>query len=134
VVTLQFRGGLVGVVDVSWSTPISSERRLMRGNLDPFVVEGDCGTIELDPYQGDMMVITTEQGVERRPARPGVTPAQAYQASYISAQGHFVHCLRTGAPAENEAHDNLKTLAPVFAAYASVEQNRVIHLADDHGQ
>jgi predicted dehydrogenase len=48
-----------------------------------------------------------------------MTPAEAYQQSYLNVLSHFVHCLRTGQPAENEARDNLKTLSIVFAAYES---------------
>jgi predicted dehydrogenase len=131
-VTLQFREGVVGVVDISWSTLISGDRQLVRGDLDPFVVEGDRGTIELDPYREDAIIVTTEHGVEHTPARPGITPAEAYQASYVGAQGHFVRCLLTGERAENEADDNLKTLEAVFAAYESAEHNQVVHLAEDH--
>jgi predicted dehydrogenase len=131
-ITLQFQSGLVALVDISWVTHISDEQRLARGSLEPMVVEGDMGTLALDPYQGDVFTITTAAGVQRRSARPGLTRAQAYQASYVDAQQHFVDCLLSGEPAENEASDNLGTLAASFAAYDSAEHNRVI-LIGDHG-
>jgi predicted dehydrogenase len=96
------------------------------------VIEGDKGTIALDPYQGDVFTVTTAAGVQRRPARPGLTRAQAYQASYVDTHQHFVDCLLSGEPAENEASDNLGTLAAAFAAYDSAEHNQVI-LIGDHG-
>jgi predicted dehydrogenase len=131
VITLQFRSGVVGLLDISWVTAIPDEKRLTRGNLDPLVVEGDAGTIELNPYEGDVFIITTAAGTERRPAHPGMTPTEAYQASYVAAQQHFVDCLRSGQPAESEATDNLKTLAIVWAASESADHNRVVFLDDD---
>ena len=121
-VTLEFGRGLTGVIDISWATHIPEEKRLIRGNLDSFVVEGDAGTIELDPYQEDIFIITTANGTERRPAHPGLTPAEAYQESYLNTQSHFIRCLRSGEPAENETRDNLKTFAATMAAYESAKQ------------
>ncbi len=43
--------------------------------------------------------------------------AEAYQACFDSAIGHFVERLRDGAPFETEARDNLDTLALVEDAY-----------------
>jgi len=131
VITLVFRSGVIGLVDISWAAHMPEERRLQRGNLDALLVEGDAGTIELDPYPGDLFIVTRPVGSERRPARGGLTPAEAYQESYVNAQRHFVHCLRTGQPAENEARDNLKTLAVVFAAYDSAAQDEVVFLQNE---
>lgn len=131
VMALQFRSGVTGVVDISWVSAIPQERRLTRGNLDPLVVEGEAGTIELNPYEGDVFVISTAQGTERRPAHPGQTPAEAYQASYVAAQQNFVDCLRSGKPSESEATENLKTLAIAWAAGESSDRNDVIYIEDD---
>jgi hypothetical protein len=49
----------------------------------------------------------------------------------VAAQQHFVDCLRSGAPAENEAMDNLKTLAIAWAAGESSDHNCVVFLDDD---
>lgn len=131
VVTLQFHCGVVGLVDISWVSATPVEKRLTRGNLDPLVVEGDAGTIELNPYEGDVLMITTAQGTERRPAHPGLAPAEAYQASYVAAQQHFVDCLRSGEAAESEASENLKTLAIAWAAGESADKDGVVFLDDD---
>ena len=128
VVVLEFRSGVTGLVDVSWGSHTPPGRHGVRGNVDPFVVEGDAGTVELDPHQGDAIVTTTIKGTERHPAHPGMTPAEAYQESYFNTQSHFVQCLRRGEPAENEARDNLKTLAATFAAYESAARNQVVAL------
>jgi predicted dehydrogenase len=129
VVMLEFEGkDLVGLIDMSAASYIPEEKRIIRGNLDCFVVVGDAGTIELNPYQDDVIIITTSNGTERRPARPGLTPAEAYQESYFNTQSHFVHCLRTGQPAENDARDNLKTFSTTMAAYESAELREWVKL------
>jgi predicted dehydrogenase len=128
-VILDFTSGAVGIVDLSWSTHVAEGKpRLVRGNLDPFVIEGDEGTIECDPYADDTIIITTRAGTQRHPARLGISLADAYQESYINTQSHFVQCLRTGETAENELRDNLKTLAAMFAAYESAATNAAIVL------
>lgn len=125
-VVLEFRDGVTGIIDISWGSRAPAARALPRGHLDSLLVEGDVGTIELDPFQDDAFVITTAAGTECYPARGTRTPADAYQASYFNTQNHFIACLRSGTPAENEARDNLQTLAAVMAAYASVEKKQVV--------
>jgi len=125
-VVLEFANGVTGVIDISWGSRAPAERALPRGHIDSLLIEGDAATIELDPYRDDAFVITTALGTECRPARGNITPTEAYQESYFNTQNHFIECLRSGAPAENEARDNLKTLAAVMAAYASAEQNQVV--------
>jgi predicted dehydrogenase len=90
--------------------------------VGPFFVEGDAGTVELDPYQEDALIVTTSSEREQRSAHPGRTPAEAYSDRYIVTQGHFADCLHSGVAAENEARDNLKAHAAVMAAYASAER------------
>lgn len=119
VAVLDFRSGLMGVLDLCWTAYVPEEKRWVRGSVDPFVVEGDLGTIELDPYQGNQLILTTDRGTERRGAHGGLSLEEARLESFINTQRHFVDCLRSGSPGENEARDNLKTLAAVMAAYDS---------------
>jgi predicted dehydrogenase len=126
VVLLEFPLNRVALLDISWSSLVPEDRRLGRGHVEPFTVEGDLGTIELDPYADDLLTICTLTGVERRSARSGLSPAEAYQESFIRAMEDFVESLRTGRPAETEAEDNIKTLATVFAAYESAESGTPI--------
>jgi predicted dehydrogenase len=125
-VILEFENGVTGILDISWGSRAPAEYALPRGHLDSLLVEGDQGTIELNPYRDDMFVITTARTAECRPARGTITPAEAYQESYFNTQNHFVECLRSGALAENDARDNLKTLAAVMAAYLSAQEKRVV--------
>jgi predicted dehydrogenase len=129
VMILEFQTGVTGVIDISWGTYVSGEKKpLIRGNLDPFVVEGESGTIELDPYQDDAIIITTDKSVQRHSARPGMAPAEAYQESFVNTQRHFAECLRSGKPAQNEIDDNMETLKATFAAYESVASHTVVSL------
>jgi predicted dehydrogenase len=131
VVLLEFRANLVGLIDISWGTRVPPEQCLIRGNLDVFSVEGDAGTIEFDPHQEDLILVTTSRGTERRRARLGQTPAEAYQESYLNAHGHFLRCLRSGEPAENEVRDNLKTFAATMAAYESAKRRAFVEVGID---
>ena len=124
-----FDGEAAGLVDVSWSTPVQEDRKLTRGCVDPFLLEGDAGTIELDPYRDDALILTRPGGrQELTPARGRRSRAEAYQDSYAAAQGHFVHSLRTGQSAETEASDNLNTLGAAFAAYAAADRGQTVEV------
>lgn len=85
-------------------------------------VEGDRGSLELGP---DYWIrTTTAEGTWARrfppPHYPWVDPAyEVVQASMVPCNAHILDALRTGAPAETEAEDNLRTLRLVFAAYDS---------------
>ncbi len=128
-VVMDFANGATGIVDLSYSTVVAKGApRTVRGNLDPLVIEGDRGTIECDPYAGDIITVTTASGKEPQQAHPGLTPAEAYQESYVNTQRHFVDCLRSGRAAQNELPDNLKTLAAMFAAYESAATGAVVVL------
>jgi predicted dehydrogenase len=125
-VVLEFRNGVTGILDISWGSRTRESERLVRGNLDSLRVEGDTGTIELDPYQNDSFIITSAARTICRPARGELSPAEAYQESYFNTQNHFVEALRNGTPAENDARDNLETFAAVMAAYASAATHHVM--------
>jgi predicted dehydrogenase len=49
-------------------------------------------------------------------------------ASRAAAQQHFIDCLETGAPFETSGAETLRTMALVFACYASAEENCVVRL------
>jgi predicted dehydrogenase len=132
-IILEFENSATGIIDVSWGSRAPAERGLPRGHLDSLLVEGDAGTIELDPYRDDSFVISTSTGTESRAARGAISPPDAYQESYFNTQNHFIECLRSGAPAENDARDNLKTFAAVMAAYDSAQANQVVAVSLPEG-
>jgi predicted dehydrogenase len=116
-------GGVIGLIDISWATV---GRGASSSQLERMTLEGDEGTIELLPDQGDILRVTTKREAWQRPAFD-VKPEEAYQASYTAAQRDFIECLREGRLPETVASDNLKTLAATMAAYESAAKNQVIH-------
>jgi predicted dehydrogenase len=127
-VELAFAAGATGLIDISWASRIRPERRLIRGNVDPFLLEGDAGSIELDAQSGDVLYLNTGEGTAAEPAHPGLTPAEAYQRSFEACQRNFVRCLREGRHSENEADDNLQTLALALATYEAAAGGRAVAL------
>jgi predicted dehydrogenase len=119
-------GGVTGLIDISWAT-VGVEH--MASHLEQVTIEGDEGIIELLPDQGEILRVSTSDGTWQRPAIEA-TPAEAYQASYVAAQRHFVDCLREGRMPETVASDNVQTLATTFAAYDSARENKVVHLTE----
>jgi predicted dehydrogenase len=53
-------------------------------------------------------------------------PEETIDQSFLHTQQHFIDCLRTGRESETSGEQSLKTMALVFAAYQSSEENRVI--------
>lgn len=132
-IVLEFENRATGIIDISWGSRAPAERGLPRGHLDSLLVEGDKGAIELDPYRDDVFVISTAEGTRVNAARGEISPPDAYQESYFNTQNHFIECLRSGAPAENEARDNMKTFTAVMVAYESAQEHRVVDLMIPEG-
>lgn len=117
-------GGVTGLIDISWAT-VTGE--VPFSQLERVTIEGDGGTLELLPDEGDLLRVTTKSERWQRPAFDA-TPDEAYQASYTAAQHHFIECLRSGTEPETSARDNLRTLATTLAAYDSAARGEVVHL------
>ncbi|TDE01149.1 Gfo/Idh/MocA family protein [Jiangella asiatica] len=128
VIQLEHVSGARSLVDISWGSVTRTDRRLIRGNVEPFVLEGDAGTLELDPFAGDQLSVTTASGTSVADARRGLPPAEAYQRSFESCQRHFAQSLLAGVPAVNEAADNLQPLAAALAVYESAAVGRPVAL------
>ncbi len=123
IMTLEV-GSVNCVIDISWASENGEKHA---SQLEQVTLEGDTGTIELLPDQGDILKISNKTGTYQQPAF-SCTPEEANQASYTAAHRHFVECLRKGTLPETVARDNLKTLATTFAAYESARQNKVVVL------
>ncbi|MEO6363628.1 MAG: Gfo/Idh/MocA family oxidoreductase [Caldimonas sp.] len=81
------------------------------GLVDRLTLIGTRGTISLE---GDTLRCFGPQAGEQR-----YDMAACYSQSYASVVSHFVDTLRSSAPFETAASDNLRTLALVEAAYAT---------------
>ncbi len=95
-------------------------------------VEGDRGSIEVTPSCG--VRVTTKGGTQATRVLP---PKYAWaDPDYAAAHASMVPChadllraIRTGAPAETDAADNLRSMRLVFAAYDSARTGEVVRLA-----
>jgi D-apiose dehydrogenase len=92
-------------------------------------IEGDRGSLEVAP---DFVVrVTTAAGTQSRRVQP---PKYAWadpdyavvHASMVPCHADVLRALRTGAPAETDAADNLKSMRLVFAAYESARTGRAV--------
>ncbi len=96
-------------------------------------IEGAEGSVRLLP--GYKLVTTTRKGTERTtvqlPAYDWVHPQYAVvQSSMVAIHRNFLAGLRTGAAVETSGEDNLRTLALLYAAYRSADEQRLVHLPD----
>jgi predicted dehydrogenase len=123
IITMEV-GSVNCLIDISWASVNGGKHT---SQLEQVTLEGDTGTIELLPDQGDILKISNKTGTYQQPAYTG-TSEDAYQASYTASHRHFADCLRKGILPETAAHDNIHTLAATFAAYESAAQNKVVIL------
>ena len=134
VVRLRFASGVLAVLDISWGTRIAPDRRLPRGSVEPFVVEGDGGSLELDPYPypGDLLTVIGPDGrAAARPANPETTRVEGYLGGFRRAQQHFVDSLPSGQPAETEARSQRATLEVMLGAYRAAALGETLILASE---
>jgi predicted dehydrogenase len=131
IVLLDFPDNIHAILDLSWSSfsPAGYADRDTHP-IEDCRIEGDRGTIELvrDSQKGNLIRLTTAEGISEQDAHPNRTPAQAYLDSYVAAQEHFIDCLLSGKTPETVAADNLKTLAVILAAYRSAALQKTVSI------
>lgn len=115
---LAHTGGVTSVVDCSYAT------RLPRENFPETLLEidGADGTLRLDA--GYRLTVCGPGGVRELDASPPLLPWAErpwhnIQESVFAIQQHFADCIGAGKEPETSGADNAKTLAAVYAAYAS---------------
>jgi D-apiose dehydrogenase len=120
--SLQFAGGCLGLLDMSWCAPADLARA--EWALNETVVEGTGGTLRL-LTDGSLEWISP---TGRRERKPVALPAddQVYIDGYVATQRHFVTGLISGADHETRASDTLRTMDVVWTAYRSAEQGRTL--------
>jgi predicted dehydrogenase len=119
---------LTSLLDISWSSYATWGQAKRKGPLVESVrIEGDTGTIELIPMQGepDRIRITTQEGVSDSPAYEG-DPFDHYIGSYVGAQEHFIASINEKKIPETAAQIYYRTLAAMLAAYRSAELDQVV--------
>jgi D-apiose dehydrogenase len=120
-IQLTFKNGAHGLVDanrISGRVPVDV-------TLGECRLEGDRGVIRLSP---DGRLWLTEYGADET-AHLFPTTDLGYKGDSVKAtQEHLIRCLQTGERSEMEGDEYLKSVAPVFACYRSIEQGRPISL------
>ncbi len=126
--SLQFAGGCMGLLDMSWCAPADLARA--EWALNETVVEGTAGTLRL-LTDGSLEWIGPTGRRERKPA---ILPPddQVYIDGHIATQQHFLNGLITGAD-ETQATDTLRTMDVVWTAYRSAEEGRCLRVSDSTG-
>lgn len=122
-VTLVFEGGATGLIDANRiSGPVPAPLA-----FGEFRLEGERGLLRVSP---DGRLWLTEYGQEER-LHPLEVPEVGYKGDSVRAtQEHLLACLRTGAPAETEGREYLKTFATVLACYRAAETGAVVSPAE----
>ncbi len=109
--------------------PVPPERECFPETL--LFIEGDLGSIEVAPsFRVRVTTRTGTHAIRVPPARyawanPDYT---VVQSSMVACHADLVRALRTGAPAETDAADNLRTMRLVFAAYESARSGQAVRV------
>lgn len=122
--------GATSIVDCSYATSLPRE------NFPETLLEidGSEGTLRLDA--GYRMTVHNAGGTVTHDISPPLLPWAErpwhnIQESVFNIERHFVDCLAGGLAPETSGIDNLKTLALVYAAYASAaEGNRAVPMRE----
>lgn len=122
--TLWFRSGAVGLLDMTWCAHADVARPDWA--LNETVAEGTAGSLRVEA-DGSM----TWRGPHNREQRIPVAlpPAEeVYIEGYAATQRHFLHGLLDGSAHETSGVETLKTMDVVWGGYGSAEERRVIDL------
>lgn len=120
-VQLAFENGAVGLIDANRFTGLPKPTP----TFGDFTLEGERAKIRATPA-GD--IFFAEYG-QAEVAHEYINTTQGYKGDSVWAtQQHFIKCLRSGEMAESEGREYLKTVAAVFACYASAKSGQVIFL------
>ncbi len=123
VVMLGHASGATSLIESSWATPHDPPDETFReGDV---LVEGAEGALHFDPASGELRLARTDRSEVVGRYLP---LSQAYQTAFNGCIGHFAAAVRTDAPFESPADDNLRTLAVTLAAYKSIERGAVVTL------
>jgi predicted dehydrogenase len=122
--TLEFAGGALGLIDLSWCA--SPDLARPEWALNETVVEGNAGSLKLQA-DGQLQFVSLQGRVERRPV--ALPPDdEVYVDAFRATQAHFIEGLLHQRPHETSGGDTLRTMEVVWAAYRSAEEGARITL------
>jgi len=118
-VQLTFEPGTRGLIDANRISGPAVREPLS----EELIIEGDRARLRL--ARDERLWLTEYGGTE---ALHGyAVPGEGYRGDSVrAAQEHYLACLRSGAPCENDGADYLKTTAAVFACYRSAETGQAV--------
>jgi predicted dehydrogenase len=125
-VTLEFPGGAVTQLDLSWATAARAGRP--EWGLFETWVDGDRGTLRTRP-DGQLQWSPADGPCEVLPVAVGDDPLTG---CYTATQAHFLERLRSGEPFATDGRDTRRTMRGVFAAYESAERGQPVDLSCAH--
>ena len=89
---------------------------------------GSNGTATWDGTNPPVAEVVTQRGAFFSEVEPRATPVEDIQPAIAGSLRDFLHALKTGAPPMGECHDNIKSLAMVFAAIESAQTGRRVNI------
>jgi predicted dehydrogenase len=127
VVTVEFEGGAVGVVENSWAK--------LGGMEDCAEVHGTGGVCYADLFQGNAALTYSEKGYDYAMEKAGSTQGwsftvfeEAFNQGYPQELAHFIDCVRADRQPCVTGEDGRTVLELIYAAYASAGSGRRIEL------
>lgn len=118
IVTVEFEGGVLGVVENSWAKH--------GGMLDAIEVHGTGGLCQADLFQGNAALTYSERGYDYAMEKAGATQGwtftvfeEAFNQGYPQELKHFIDCVRNDTEPVVTGEDGRAVLELVYAAYAS---------------
>ncbi len=122
--SLRFRNGALGLLDISWVSPADTYRP--EWALNETVLEGTEATLRLRT-DGHLDLIRLDGSTEIRPV-PLPSPDRIYLEGYTLTQAHFLAGILNDIPHESSGRDNLKTMDVVWLGYQSAAEGRRLDL------
>jgi predicted dehydrogenase len=89
---------------------------------------GSNGTATWDGTNPPVAEVVTQRGAFFSEVEPRTTTVEDIQPSIAGSLRDFLHALETGATPMGECHDNIKSLAMVFAAIESAQTGRRVNI------
>lgn len=126
-VTVEFEGGVLGIVENSWAKP--------GGMQDAIEVHGTGGVCYADLFQGNAALTYSERGYDYAMEKAGSTRGwtftvfeEAFNQGYPQELKHFIDCVREDREPRVTGEDGRAVLELLYAAYASAGTGRTIPL------
>lgn len=120
------RPGCMAVVDLSWAS-FPTQQVSIPASWSEVRLEGTDGTLHLQ-REGTLRLIREDTVTVEQ------FPPDSIEQGYVTAQQHFIDCLRSQQEPETSGRDTLKTMELVFGAYHAASQQEIYRMGKDIGK